>query len=241
MELKSLLAQQLLSAESWTDQRKRDLVASVLLICPPDPDSHATAINGIEAGRYRIDEKLLSDLYRAASNDIKIALVGTTAFTRLSPAVFERLFMQTWRIESMSLEQRETLVNSLSAFLLARHPERAERFRDILLEMLWSRNRYISLRGLGDVGFLSDLAPRDLDRLKRKATAAFFGFRMNAFNALCHLVKRHREVSPEVLAFCTSKEIRAIARRLNRTDPDKRVRTCAYYLLKALREYDRSR
>lgn len=38
-----------------------------------------------------------------------------------------------------------------------------------------------------------------------------------------------------MLAFCSSEEMTTLVRRMRQTDPDPDVRTCAYYVLKALK------
>jgi hypothetical protein len=236
-ELRHQLALQLLSVEPWTDQRRRDVVASVLLILVPSFEVLDRGLNGIdERHAYTIDPKLITDLYEHCPAEQKLALACTTAFCRLAPVPFRRLFLDAWA-RPMSIEQREALVSTLAAFFSA-YPERAEEYRSLILELLWSPRRYLALAALRMVGYLNDLAPRDLERIKARVSGKWFDHRMNGLNGLCELVKRHREVSPAVVAFATSPELRAIARRIQRTDPDKDARTCAYYLLKAIREYD---
>jgi hypothetical protein len=137
----------------------------------------------------------------------------------------------------MTVFERQDIAWTLWGYL-RRNVGRAERFRAVILDLLRSSQRDDVLAGLGLARYLNEFAPEDLERIKKRMTARWSHHRMNAHNALCELVKRHREVSPDVVAFATSPEIRSIAQRIQRTDPEKDPRTCAYYLLKAIREYD---
>jgi hypothetical protein len=225
----------LASLESgWTDDRRLRTFITTLVL---SSDEVLLATRGLfDEGRFQLDEKLVSDLYRASPADLKIALVSQLAFTRLKPAVFESLFRDVWRLP-MTLLQRQRVAWALAGYF-KRNPDRAEAFRPLILDLLRSNRKYFVLAGLGLVRHLNELEPGDLERIKQRMNAAWSHHRMNAINGLCELVKRHREVSPAVVAFATSPELRAIARRIQRTDPDKDARTCAYYLLKAIREYD---
>jgi hypothetical protein len=237
MELNPELTLHLLSClDPWTDRRRRDALVTVVMMLSRDGDITVASYRGLAARTYRVDAKLLSDAYAACPRDLKLQLARSTAFIRAEPAVFKKLFLDLWRRET-SPEAREELASTLHAFLQF-NPARADEFRGPILELFRSPRRYVALSAIRMVGYLSDLPARDLERLESRITSAWFGNRMNALNALCEWVKRHREVSPGVVAFATSPEIRAIARRIHRTDPAKDARTCAYYLLKALREYD---
>jgi hypothetical protein len=206
-----------------------------MLLCG-DVDLIRPGYRGLEAGTYRIDSQLLQDAYATCPQDLRLELAHSLAFIRSEPTVFRRLFLDLWKTEATP-SVREELAGILHTFLIW-NPARADDYRDIILELFWSPRRYTALPALHMLGYLSDLSPRDLERIKARVTGKWFDHRMNGLNGLCNLVKRHREVSPDVVAFATSPELRAIARRIQRTDPDKDARTCAYYLLKAIREYD---
>lgn len=55
-------------------------------------------------------------------------------------------------------------------------------------------------------------------------------------NGLTRLLRRRREVSPRVLAFCLDPTIQAKAEHLSTKDKDDYIRDSASSLLKALRE-----
>ena len=240
MELKGQLALQLLSADPWTDQRRRDVVASVLLLLVPSFEVLHTALKGVgEERSYRIDARLLADLYAACPRHLKLALAHTPAFSRLKPQAFTPLFRDAWRIKPMTTYQRRDLALTLEAFL-NRNPRQAEHWRDIILSLLWSPAHELCLRGLYQAGYLDSLEPRELARIRQKLSASVH-IRMNALNGLTLLMRRHRQVAPAVVEFITSDPIRQAAQRIQRTDPDRDARTCARYLLKAIREYRRDR
>jgi hypothetical protein len=239
MALNASLTRQLLSAEPWTDQTRRNLVATVLMIVVHEFEALSAAIEEFYSVRFEVDSTLLTDLYSSCPAELQVELVATPAFGRLPPPLFKRYFLTTWENERLTTDQRDTLAYELSGFL-HQHPEEAESYRDIVLGLLHSPRKSRCLSGLYLACLLSELAPRDLERIKRKLKAAWFAQRMNALNGLSLLVKRHREVAPEIVQFATSDEIRSLARRIQRADPDKGVRSSAYFLLKSLREYDAS-
>lgn len=84
-------------------------------------------------------------------------------------------------------------------------------------------------------GFLDDLETKDLELMKEKIGARS-NLRTCAMNGLCELLKRRREVSPRVLAFCLDPKLQAKAERIYGWDTDDGTRLSAYYLLKAIRE-----
>jgi hypothetical protein len=237
MELSPPLTLQLLSAKPWTDQTRRNLVASVLMILVPGREALSAAFEGFDNGSFEVDSTLLTDLHAACPTELQVELIGTPAFRHLPSPIFKRLFLATWGNERLTMDQQASLALDLETFL-RRHPTEAEGYRDIILRLLHSRRRALCVRGLYLACLLNELSPRDLERVKKKVTAAWFDHRMNALNGLCALVKRHREATPANVELATSEEVRTLARRLLRTDPDNAVRSCAYFLLRALREYE---
>ena len=235
MELVEQLARLLPSLKpDWTENRRLRTFITALVLTS---DEVRPAIHEMfEDGRIQIDGKLVSDLYRASPSNLKIALVGQLAFSRAKPALFEPLFRDAWRLQMTMLERQRFAWTLESHF--HRNAGRAERFRPLILDLLRSSQKYFILAGIGLARHLNELEPEDLERIKQHMGATWPHHRMGALNGLCNLVKRHRDVSPDVVAFATSPEIRAIARRIQRKDRDKRARTCAYYLLEAIREYD---
>lgn len=211
--------------------------ASLLLAICPDFEIYAAGRKGIEEGRYHIDARLVADLYTSCPDKLKLVIADSLAFRRLPPATFRRLFLDAWHLKSLTVGQRHSLALVLEGFV-ARSPAHAEANRDLILELLWSRYMTLCLRGVYQIGYLNDLEPRDLERLKDKLATGSVYIRMNALNGLCILTKRYKELSPRLLAFCTSDEVRALARRIASSDRDKDARTCAYYFLKALFRYD---
>jgi len=154
------------------------------------------------------------------------------------------LFRDAWRIKSATMYQRRDLAATLEAFL-GGNPRQAERFRDIIMSLFWSPVHEFCLRGVYQIGYLDNLEPKDFDRIRRKLSRADRApasarIRNNMLNGLTLLVKRDREVAPAVREFATSDPIVRTARRLQRAAPDEGVRSCAYYFLKAVREYQRS-
>jgi hypothetical protein len=243
------LALKLLSAEHWTTRARRDLAATVLMIVSSNPDVRSTDFDRIDAGVIRLDEQLLEDLHARCPRELKVALFESAAVFRLSASAFKRLFHTTWSEPMLSAGQRHILARSLSARLRPRRRgqhvhlqvDGVDDYRDVIIELLWSPGRSLCLRGLLLAGLLNDLSPRDLGRMKRKLTSRWFDHRMNACNGLCELVKRHRELPRAIIESATSLEVRKAAARITRTDPEAGARSCAYFLLKAIREYDASR
>lgn len=239
MELKDQLALQLVSTDAWTDQRRRDIAASVLLMLVPSFEVLDTALKGVdEEQAYRIDGKLLSDLYASCPKHLKLALAHTPAFSRLGPRAFLPLFRDAWQIKPATLYQRRDLALTLEAFL-GGNQKHGESFRDIIMSLFWSPVHELCLRGIYQVGYLGDLAPKDLDRIRQKLSGSVH-IRMNALNGLTLLARRHREVAPAIREFITSDPVLRAARHIQKTDPDEGARSCARYLLKAVREYQRA-
>jgi len=237
MVLSKALARQLLSAKPWTDQTRRNLAATMLMLVVPSLDALAAGLEGFGSGSFQMDSTLLTDLHGACPTELQVELIATPAFSRLPSPILKRLLLTTWENKRLTVDQRVTLALELDS-LLRRHPTEAEDHRDIILGLLHSRHRFLCLRGISMACLLEELAPRDVERLKRKLTSAWPDHRMTALNGLCREVKRYREAASASVTLATSDEVRSLARRLHRADPDEGVRSCAYFLLKALREHD---
>jgi len=221
----------------WTDARRLDTIATVFLLLTEEVALLRSAFAGLEEQRFKVDSELLSGLYAASSREFRLKLSETTAFFRLDPETFKPMFLDLWKGAPLKPAQRQSLLVTLRRFL-AWHPDQGGGYQEVLLAGLQERSPALLLVGFSLAGYLNDIPMKGLLRLKRGMESSEEGLRMHSSNALCMLVKRRREVSPAVAAFCRSPEVLATARRLRRSDPSKDVRLCAYYLLKALREAD---
>jgi len=238
-ELKQELALRFFeTAPDWLTRRQLDAVVTVFTLFGEGEASFRVGW-GINKGQYRIDPRLIANLFAACPEHLRPVLVGMTPLVHLDPATFKRLFRETWQSGSMSPEQRKQLVYTLTGFIV-RHPEHAEEYRDIILEAFRSRFRDHSLAAQGPLRYLNDVEPKELGLLHRRLDGAVLEYRMSVLNIFCEWLKRPRDVSPRVLAFCTSPEIRERAREIFRSDPDKNARTCAYFFLRALGAYHRA-
>lgn len=136
----------------------------------------------------------------------------------------------------MTARRRKILAGALRSFLYL-NPTRADEYKPFILSFAWNPREEIHLTAVDMLRFVDDLAPEDMARLKQRLLSRHL-VRMNALNVCCEMVQRHTQLSPRLLAFCTSDEVRALARRIASSDRDKDARTCAYYFLKALFRYD---
>ena len=237
-ELKEELALHLLrNGSKILDRRQLEAVVTVFMMLD-DGAALNESSKGIDQGRYGIDSRFVSRFFDVCPPPLKTQLFDTFATSRLDPSTYKRLLSEAWNIATGSISDRVRIALDLEGFL-RRNPGRAEEYRDFVLELLRSPSPRLCVRGLYQVSYLNDVEERDLSRIQKKLSAADADLRMNALNGLCEWVKRAHEVSPRVLAFCTSPEIRERAREIFRSDPGKYPRTCAYWYLRALGAYHR--
>lgn len=218
-------------ASSWTDTLRRDAAVTALLIADLDVEFSNALHEGIRTGRYRVDEKLIVDLYESRPKAARARLVGSSAFGYLKPSAFEHRFLETYRSKGLNARERRDLAETLGGYLW-RHPEREDWCAPILLGLLRSSG-WDRVRALYMVRHLSALKERDREIVKRSLRDRSPYVRMNAHNLLFWWLKRKSELSPDLRDFCLSPEIRAIAFDRYQRDPNVDVQTCAYYFLKA--------
>jgi hypothetical protein len=122
-------------------------------------------------------------------------------------------------------------------------PGSAEALRKAILDCVrWepgsdmaSPHHDICLHGLSALGLLAHLTAPERRLFRQRLGAPSPYLRMSGFNALTCFLKRHREVAPPTLAFLLSEDIQNVVATAQRRDPDKDVRTCAYYAATAAR------
>lgn len=216
---------------TWTDALRRDAAVTVLLIADTEVEVSNAIRKGIRTGLYRLDEKLIIDLYEGSPKSARVRLVRSSAFGFLKPSAFERRFLETYRSKGLSSQERQDLTESLGTYLWL-HPEREDWCTPVLLRLLRSHG-WDRVRALYMVRFLSSLEERDQELVKRSLRDRMPEIRMNAHNLLFWWLKRKSELSPDLRDFCLSPEVRAIAFDRYQRDPTIEVKTCAYYFLKA--------
>lgn len=204
---------------------------TALLLLEQDKEHFDAGWKGVKEGRFRLDSKLIADLYAVLPKRLRVDLLATTAAARLDTKTFRALFIPLFHDRSLTPKQRKHL--ALWSFSMNVGPKNAEENRDLILELLRSKEPEIALRALSTVGHLNYLSREDLELVKRKMQSKGYA-RYNACNGVCELVKRPKEIHPSVLEFCLQPEISRIADRICRKDRDPGARLCGYFLLKAL-------
>ncbi len=224
------------SRSSWTDEVRLNIAITALLVTEPDSnldyEVRSAIFKGLRAEKYRVDSKLLTDLYAVCPGRLRARLICSTPFGSLGPAVFEPRFLETYRRKQLAVLERRDLALALERYLWG-HPARADPFASIILELLRSSEWEYRLRGLMMVGMLSEVAEADQELILRALRDKSHEIRCQACNGLCELAKRRSKVSPRFRAFCMSPEVKEIVFDLYKHDPDVDVQTCAYYFLKA--------
>jgi len=195
------------------------------------------AYDSLRAGRLEIDAELISELYRLCPGHLKVELASSHLVPQLAPRFFEPIFDDAYR-RPMSVAQRAELSFGLHSYL-SHHLDRIQKYRKVILNLMHHPHRQVAMHGLLLAGIIGDLRRKDLELIERRLTSRAFYFRMNALNAVSHLLRRPHALSSEVLAFCTSDEVLSKTRRLYRADPDEHVRLCAKFVLRAHRELPR--
>lgn len=109
----------------------------------------------------------------------------------------------------------------------------AEEYRDVILEMMRSKDPQVSMHGVGRAGDLNYLAREDLEFIKRKMQSRA-NPRYNACNALLHLARRHKDIHPSVLEFLLEPSLSRLAYRIYRKDREASGRVAGFFLLQAL-------
>jgi len=230
---RTLLLHLIRSASSWIDHRRRDATVTAILIADGEVEVSNAIRKGFRDGHFRIDRRLVIDLYADCTGSARAQLVAGPAFGFLDPKDFEGRFLKTFRSRGLTLLQRRDLTDSLRTHLW-RYPERVHRFAPIIVGLLRSREMEYRNRGLILARNLLELADSEKALVSRALRDRRVEIRMSAHNLLFWWLKRKSELSPDLRAFCTSPEIRTIAFDRYRHDPDVNVKTCAYYFLKAL-------
>ncbi len=188
------------------------------------------AIKGLERGHYRLDAKLVEDLYRACSPRQKVELALTPVLSRLPPNVFKRIFMDAHRRARPA--EKHPLAISLHAFL-DRHPRRANEYAREILELLRSGDRNLFIIGVGLVSaFFEDISEKDLQRVKRTLKRDKY-LRLSALHGLASLLSRQRRVSARVSTFLLSAEIRRLVEDIRSRDAFRHNRHAATEVLEA--------
>lgn len=221
----------LTARKPWTDSKRLDTAATALLLANED-SLVEEGREGFHKGRYRIDSKLVADLYAVLPKRSRLELMFSRVAFRLAPKTFRALFLPVYRQRKLNASQRLKLAQQLWLFL-GQEPGRAEGLRDVILGMLRSKRTDLSVLGLGMAGDLNYLDPKDLRLMKHLMLGKKYQ-RYNACNGFLKLVKRRHDVHPSVIEFCLQPEISQIAERIYKKDRDNGARRWGYYLLKAL-------
>jgi len=236
VQVEKALALHLLSHRAqWTDPQRLNTVASVFLMFTwRPPEVLDASFEGLAQKNFKVDAKLVSDLYYICPPALKVGLASTSAFRCLDPSTFKRLFLDAWGVQELGSADRVSLLYSLHSYL-DRNPKWGSDYAEVILEGLRSKQWKLHIPGFLLAGYLDHLPTAQLLQLKRGMLSPRPELRMHAHNGLCLLIKRRREVSPAVIAFCLEPELQATAQRLQKSDPDEGVQLCAFYLVKALR------
>ena len=226
----------------WTDRSRMDGVATALSLLGGNwlkarGDAHKVVnatVDGMAERRYGVDSKLVRDLYASCPRPLKLTLVGTVVFPRLEPNTFKSLFLEAYRLRPTKLSEQLVLAYALE-FFIHLNEKRAHEYKGVIVSFLRSPKPSLCFRGLYQAGYLNDLEPGDLELMRKNLCKRSF-MRTHAMNGFRRLLMRRREVSPRVLAFCLSPEIKAKTEHLSTRDPDDFIRDYASSLLQAIRE-----
>ena len=235
MALTNEVALHLLGGATQIDRRRLETALTAVRLATTDHDVVIAWCTGRQEGRFQLDSELVANLYASAPRRIKLALITDGPLGHLEPKRFRSVFLDAIHLRGLSDRQRQGVIWMLEAFLRL-HPARVHDYEPYILGFLRSRRRTERLSGLPMMGWLDWISRGDLE-IMRSCLSAEFDFQMHALNAFCELLKRYRSVAPEVLAFCSSDEVAAAARRIYRRPADRPVRLCAYYYLKALKRF----
>jgi hypothetical protein len=216
---------------TWTDPDRLNTAVTALLLLDQDRAHFDAALKGVRTGRYRVDSKLMADLYAVLPKRLRVELLASTAGRRLDPKTFRALFFPLFRDRALTPKQRRRLVQwSFGANI---GPKNAEENRDLILEMLRSKDTQLVLTALLTVEYLNYVPREDLDIIKRK-TQSRDNLRYAGCAALTALARRHKEVHPSVLEYCLQPSISRIAHRIYRKDREAPGRLAGFFLLEAL-------
>src|SRR6476646_8159862 len=134
--------------------RKLDTVVTVLMLLPSVKDV-GLGLDGLRAGRYRLDAELVTALLDSTRDSpTKWIVVRSAAFPFLPPHLFRRLFFRFWPSRRTDA-WRWALGNSLSAFLHS-NPGETQHYVRVIWKMARDENEDVALRGLHCTRFLSD-------------------------------------------------------------------------------------
>ena len=233
MALTTELARYLLGPSGqWTERKRLNVATTAIFVAMTDHTVHHAWVDGHRAGRFDYDSALIGDWYGAAPRRIKLELIVDRTMGFMEPKRFEAVFLDAVHLRGLTDEQRGAVISMLSVFL-RRHPETTLQYEQYILGFLRSRRHDDRLLGLPLAAWLDRIGRKDLEIIRTCLFSPDFDFQMIALNTFCEWLKRPRTVDPDVLAFSASEDIASRARHLHRKSPDKNVRTCAYYYLKA--------
>ena len=227
------LARRLVEAALKLDSRQRDTLLTAFVLSGDDLDLVRRCLDLIDAGRGRVDSRLILALYEAGDDRMKVGLMSSGLVSRMPPRLFRRLFADVRSRLGPRDIRRQELAWFLNGFL-HRHPKEIQRFEPEILDLL--RNSRPELRGQGLLlaGKLSRLEDRDLAIVKRCLRAQ--AFILNGLNLLHQWTEQFEALSAELQTFLESRELKALATDLGRTASDEHVRHNARCLLKGLRQ-----
>lgn len=215
----------------WTDADRLNTAVTALLLTTWGSAHTNVGMKGVRKGWFRLDSKLIADLYAVLPKRLRVELLTTPAAARLDTKTFRALFIPLFHDRSLTPKQRRHL--AFWSFGMNVGPRNAEENRDLILEMLRSKDHHFVKQGLMTVEYLNYLSRKDLEIVKRQLQSRGFD-RSNACNAFIRLVRRRKEIHPSVLEFCLQPSISRIANRICRKDRDPGIRVGGFFLLEAL-------
>lgn len=222
----------------WTGATQANIFVTTVLIFGALRE-RLQAIDAVDSGACRVDTKLFSDMYRSWPQRSKVELIRTPATYLLDPGTFRHVFLDVYRRARPT--DKRGLALTLNAFL-ARNPDRARDFQDVILELF--RSQHTNLRMLGAYiagSFLDDLSEPDLQRFRQMLKRPSRGVRPNALLGLRLLLARHRFVSARVANFCFSDEVKAIVEEIRQSAPESDIKRSATHYLTMWRKLSRAR
>jgi hypothetical protein len=227
-----LAAYILKATRPWTSPAKRDAAVTLLLLAPSEVRLVATGVNGIASRRYKIDPRLVLDLYRSVPRSLKLQVVASIPGTRLDDGPFQRIFREAYTKHTKSSRDRDKLALALRQHLHV-HSDATDGYRDIILGLLRTNRGENRLHALDLVSRLTHVPADDQARVAALLKSRNEGERMNAVNALASWARRPG-VNSGVKRLATSAQVVEEVRRLHGADPSADVRLCAKYYLKGL-------
>jgi len=204
--------------------RKLDTVVTVMMLLPSVKDK-GLGLDGLRAGRYRLDTELVTALLDSTRDSLtKWIVVRSAAFPFLPPHLFRRLFFRFWPSRRTDA-WRWALGNSLSAFLSS-NPGETRHYVRVIWKMARDENEDVALRGLNCARFLGDALT--LSRAKQLVALSHHPSvrASQALSILSDLYRGLRKLRPEVRAFLLSPATISTLRKA--PSPDGRGKWSAY-------------